>query len=198
MLGAGNSNDLDLPRILDTYAEVHLVDIDEQALAEGVARQQVESATGLVLHGGVDVTDPAWQIDPADVAVSSALLTQLIDTAEQTGQTGTQLLTVRDAHLRLIARLLTPKGSGLLITDVVSSDTCTRLPAAGHHELAALMIDSINAGDFFTGTNPVAIRQRLMTDPQIRAHQVALSMPWRWQLASRSFLVCAVAFEPHV
>src|SRR6185437_4823832 len=56
VLGAGNTNDLDLTALLTAHREVHLVDIDSQALALGVARQGVAKHPGLHLHGGVDVT----------------------------------------------------------------------------------------------------------------------------------------------
>lgn len=39
VLGAGNSNDLDLPTLLRTYDDVHLVDIDAQSLQNGVRKQ---------------------------------------------------------------------------------------------------------------------------------------------------------------
>src|SRR4051794_6391029 len=56
VLGAGNGNDLDLPALLSAHREVHLVDIDAEALALGAARQGVAGHPGLRLHGGVDVT----------------------------------------------------------------------------------------------------------------------------------------------
>ncbi len=56
VLGAGNANDLDLPALLSTHREVHLVDIDDEALARGAERQGVAGDPRLRLHGGVDVT----------------------------------------------------------------------------------------------------------------------------------------------
>jgi hypothetical protein len=56
VLGAGNANDLDLPALLQAHAEVHLVDIDAEALDLGAARQDVAGHPRLRLHGGVDVT----------------------------------------------------------------------------------------------------------------------------------------------
>lgn len=111
VLGAGNANDLDLHQLLATYAEVHLVDLDGEALQRGVDRQVPESERGkLRLHGGVDVTgicgrldllnDPPsseWQrladlaLDPTsdirpgpfDVVASTGILSQLIDMVVQ-------------------------------------------------------------------------------------------------------------------
>lgn len=56
VLGAGNANDLDLPALLDAYREVHLGDIDGEALARGVERQGVAGRPGLRLHGNFDLT----------------------------------------------------------------------------------------------------------------------------------------------
>lgn len=41
VLGAGNSNDLDLPLLSATFAEIHLVDLDAAALLSGLSRQEV-------------------------------------------------------------------------------------------------------------------------------------------------------------
>src|SRR5262245_22192578 len=56
VLGAGNTNDLYLPALLAAHREVHLVDLDSEAIARGADRQGVARHPGLHLHGGVDVT----------------------------------------------------------------------------------------------------------------------------------------------
>src|SRR5262245_38563272 len=75
VLGAGNTNDLDLTTLLSAHREVHLVDIDSESLARGVARQGVAKHPRLHLHGGVDVTatlgvlsdrTPMSELGPAD------------------------------------------------------------------------------------------------------------------------------------
>lgn len=53
VLGAGNCNDLDLAALLAAFREVHLVDLDGNALAAGAT--QVEGRPELFLHGGADV-----------------------------------------------------------------------------------------------------------------------------------------------
>jgi hypothetical protein len=81
VLGAGNANDLDLPALLAAYHEVHLVDIDAQALAHGAARQGVAGHPRLQLFGGVDVTaalgvlsdrTPTSELGPADLDALAA------------------------------------------------------------------------------------------------------------------------------
>lgn len=56
ILGAGNANDLELARLCRAYREVHLVDIDPDALERGVSRQTGVERSALFLHGGVELT----------------------------------------------------------------------------------------------------------------------------------------------
>lgn len=56
VLGAGNANDLDLPALLRSHREVHLVDLDAEALERGAARQGVAARPTLYRHGGLDLT----------------------------------------------------------------------------------------------------------------------------------------------
>jgi hypothetical protein len=56
VLGAGNCNDLDLHRLTEAYREVHLVDLDGQALHDAVMAQQAGEREQISVHAGVDVT----------------------------------------------------------------------------------------------------------------------------------------------
>jgi hypothetical protein len=55
VLGAGNCNDVDLPALAQAFREIHLVDIDEQALRRARAKQLPEVAASLVLHAPVEL-----------------------------------------------------------------------------------------------------------------------------------------------
>jgi len=75
VLGAGNCNDLDLTTLLSVHREVHLVDVDSEALARGAARQGAAENPRLHLHGGVELTatlgvlsgrTPMSELGPAD------------------------------------------------------------------------------------------------------------------------------------
>ena len=109
VLGAGNCNDVDLEALLDGFQEIHLVDLDTDALTAGVARQGCEASSRVLLHGDVDVTFLAdrlasWTAEhppesgeldaclelaathppldlagPFDTVCSACLLTQLLD-----------------------------------------------------------------------------------------------------------------------
>jgi hypothetical protein len=81
VLGAGNANDLDLTALLSDHHEVHLVDIDSEALLRGAQRQGVANHPRLRLHGGVDVTatlgvlsdwTPKSELGPADFDAMAA------------------------------------------------------------------------------------------------------------------------------
>lgn len=86
VLGAGNCNDLNLDPLVRHYREVHLVDLDAQALARGVARQGMADQPAVRRHGDVDVTGAldlmaAWSagspVQDAEVAAcADALVVQ--------------------------------------------------------------------------------------------------------------------------
>ncbi|MFV1965009.1 MAG: hypothetical protein ACC628_06270 [Pirellulaceae bacterium] len=109
VLGAGNCNDLDLPRLTDLFDEVHLTDLDVAALEFGVSQQGAAKNGRLQLHGPVDVTGVSGSLSqwtpqsppsreevvacvreanaapapvlpmPFDIVASVGLLTQLIE-----------------------------------------------------------------------------------------------------------------------
>jgi hypothetical protein len=56
ILGAGNLNDVSLRRLLALYGEVHLVDVDPDAVCSGLARRGVAGSTAARVHGPLDLT----------------------------------------------------------------------------------------------------------------------------------------------
>jgi hypothetical protein len=109
VLGAGNCNDLDLSRLLPRFAQIHLCDLDEEALAKVSARQQLPEGAPLVMHAPLDLTGALPRLlrhvskpptpaelaalgqdnvdgvvsqlpGPFDVVVSACLLSQLMHT----------------------------------------------------------------------------------------------------------------------
>jgi hypothetical protein len=56
VLGAGNCNDLDLPELGERFAEIHLMDIDAEAVHRARARQLPATAESLVLRAPVDLS----------------------------------------------------------------------------------------------------------------------------------------------
>jgi hypothetical protein len=229
LLGAGNCDDVDLPQLVSKFREIHLVDIDRQALRRGVAAQEVEGRSELHLHGGVDITGvesileqwhanapepPAidscillardgWAPDLGErfnVVVSSCVLTQLINAVvhslDPTHPATVQLiLTIRDRHLRLMGELLVPGGTGVLVTDIVSSDTVPQLSQIPALQLPVLLEELIRTRNFFTGVNPCVLVSRLSHI----GDNVSLIRPWVWTMEpQRSYLVCAITFQAKI
>jgi hypothetical protein len=56
VLGAGNCNDLDLPALVQKYREIHLADVDREALDKAFTRQPPGVQKALVLHAPVDLS----------------------------------------------------------------------------------------------------------------------------------------------
>jgi len=56
VLGAGNCNDLDLPALAGAYSEIHLADVDEEALGRARDRQPPEVQKVLTLHAPLDLS----------------------------------------------------------------------------------------------------------------------------------------------
>jgi hypothetical protein len=82
ILGAGNCNDLALDQIAARFAEVHLMDIDRDALARAKGRQDPATAGRLVLHAPVDLAGaldvlPAFRRRPATADQIEALPEQV-------------------------------------------------------------------------------------------------------------------------
>jgi len=76
VLGAGNGNDLDLPALLASHREVHLVDLDPTALDHAAGHQAVAGTPALRCFGGLDLTglldaiagwSPTTPIGPRDL-----------------------------------------------------------------------------------------------------------------------------------
>jgi hypothetical protein len=231
-LGAGNCNDLELPRLLDAFDEVHLADIDPKALHAAAERQGVAGAAGLKLHAPVDLTGIAeivssWKRGKTpldvraaveqssaaplpdfktrfDVVLSSCVLSQIAGYATDTlggdRHPGFRELVcaIRARHLRLMSELLTPAGTGLLVCDLISSDSLTELPRVPEHELAGVVGMLARDGNFFSGLFPDAVLSALREDPVIapQVGDVRLLSPWVWRLGPRrTFLVYAIRFR---
>jgi hypothetical protein len=112
LLGAGNANDVDLKALVERYAQVHLIDIDADAVARAVAQQPETVRQRLTVQAPVDLSgalkpladwkgrgpstadlaglpdrahDDVMRALPAryDVVASTGLLSQLLWTCER-------------------------------------------------------------------------------------------------------------------
>lgn len=138
-----------------------------------------------------------------DVVLSGSLLTQLIELpVALLGREHPKMvevaLKIRAAHFRLMTSLMAPGGAGVLVTELISSDTCPELNHCPEDKLSELYYRLIQEKRIFTGTNPHALIPALHADPFIapQIKHTRLTAPWRWQLAlDRSFLAYGFVFK---
>lgn len=231
ILGAGNCNDLDLTPLLQSHQEIHLVDIDVDALTQGVAKQNLVDHAHIHLHGGLDLTgmidsmshwspnstltetDISACIDasahcleqlpgPFEVVASTCLLSQLIKSiVDAIGENHPQFVEVIQAirlgHLHLLLKLMKSGGLGVLVTDVVSSDSYPSLASVPAQNLSQVLVQLVRQGNFFHGVNPAAIVNLFRQDPVLSQQVASLEPvgPWHWNFGPRHYAVIAVTFQ---
>lgn len=205
VLGAGNCNDLDLGTLATFYRSVTLVDLDTESVVSAVSRQSHGVRAQLDVRAPIDVALPG-ALHPLrndyDVVCSAGLLSQLIDSVARReldlDAVVDEVKRVRAAHLSSMLDLLRPGGRGLLVTEMVSSDTAPQLTKTPVNALPQLMAQLATERNFFTGLNPFAIDLLLRKNPALarRISRTAFHPPWLWQLGpARSYLAYALSFQ---
>ncbi len=149
------------------------------------------------------------EILKTDVVVSACMLSQLIDSVFKTlgddfERINDVVLAVRDNHLRMLLDAVDSGSVVALVTDFVSSDTLPELNnEMSSQEFVDLVVGAINAKNFFTGTNPAALQQRLTALREDRQGfagaesgklKIVTTQPWRWKFGGRSFAAIALVF----
>jgi hypothetical protein len=137
-----------------------------------------------------------------DVVASSCVLTQLIDSvymglASDHARCQELVMAVRNRHLEMIVELLNPGRVGVLVTDVVATETAPELATLANAQVPAAAVRWINERNFFTGANPYAIRdyyQGRRTAGQ-SVENVQVSAAWRWDIGAKQLAVSAVTFR---
>ena len=168
------------------FAELAAMKNDRQVGDEAIdgCLRTLAQSHGLVEHGRYDVV------------ASVGLLTQLIDgvirsVGESHPRSWELVAAVRMQHLRLMLELTAPGGTAVLVTEVVSSDSCPELLSVNEENLAKLVRHEVAARNFFTGTNPAALQQLLRTEVKL-AEQLAnvrFTEPWLWLFLARTYAV---------
>lgn len=91
VLGAGKCDDLDLPRLARQFAEIHLVDLDGEAMQRARDRQPRAVRDAIVLHGAVDLSGLLERLDewgeafPDDDALHEAVYSAALRVADAIG-----------------------------------------------------------------------------------------------------------------
>lgn len=141
-------------------------------------------------------------VEPADVVVSTCVLSQILSSlnhlvSESHAQFLPLLQAVRRGHIVRMLQLLKPGGRGVLITDLVSSETTPALLSAKESELPSLLADALTRGNFFSGLHPGVMLQDFGTCAEIALSiaNPSLAPPWCWQMGPRTYAVYAVSFH---
>ena len=183
-------------------------------LAQGGPHDDVSESTTKFIADAVTaaprfVSDGETQILKTDVVVSACMLSQLIDSVFETLGDDFQsvndvVLAVRDNHLRMLLDAVDSGSVVALVTDFVSSDTLPALnDEMSSQEFLDLAVGALNAKNFFTGTNPAAIQQRLAALHDAKKGfagavseklKIVTTQPWRWRFGKRSFAAIAFVF----
>jgi hypothetical protein len=232
VLGAGNCNDLDLVALAARFREIHLIDLDEEAVRAAQARQPPEVARKLVLHAPVDLSGafdrlaafkarpatlaeqahlPAASVakilaavpGPFDVVLSACMLSQLMHSCYvalglKHPQLHLMAAALGLAHVRALVALTAPGGTGLLVTDTISSETYALEELWGDRPPLALLEEIDRANRTLTGTAPSYLRRLLRDDADIaaRIRPASLVEPWLWRFTEEmTFLVYALSFR---
>jgi hypothetical protein len=143
-----------------------------------------------------------------DMVLSPCILSQIVGYARDALGRGhpraAELRTrVRQRHLRLIVDLLSPGGSGLLVSDLATAGSPQELAgvaatATGESaaaELSNLMNKLVHRRDAFAGLDPDSVRAGLRDDPRVAplVGDVQFVRPWLWTLGpAKAFLVYAL------
>jgi hypothetical protein len=232
VLGAGNGNDLALDQLVTRFAQVHLFDLDREALVRARDRQDPAVAARLSLHAPVDLGGALAEVgrfraraatpdelgalpgagvrallervpERFDVVASTCLLSQLVHgcgrvLGDEHPQLAEIACAVVVAHVRLVAQLLAPGGTGVIVTDTVSTDTYP-LEELWAARAPQEILDEVEAsGNHLSGTAPRFLRRIVNTDPLIAplVRDSRLEEPWLWRLRDEeSYLVYALAFR---
>jgi hypothetical protein len=136
-----------------------------------------------------------------DVLLSTSVLSQIIVTAESyipDSILGSMQIQVRDAHVRTMVDLLKRGGTGILVSDFVSTETFAQLWSMTDEELThAVLIQLLTQKNFFNGCHPMNIMMKLKSvDFAPLVTNVSLVSVWKWALSpQRQYAVAAISFQ---
>ncbi|RYZ02734.1 MAG: hypothetical protein EOO73_30710 [Myxococcales bacterium] len=224
VLGAGNCNDLELSTLAESFRELHLFDLDAQALDSAWCRQSNAVKRACSLHPcdltGVGSLLEGWKAEPPEpLAAQLAAWTQLSALAAEVGEFDTVLsscllsqvaIDLRDyfglvpalnsALLAaigghvMLAAALTKPGGAVLVT----SDCITSRYPIREEAQARGALNAIlhlaSQGAAFPGTDPGLVASLLASAEFSRPE---LKDAWIWDVGPQSYLVYALEAARH-
>lgn len=225
VFGAGNCNDLDLGALRTEFREIHLVDLDGEALALGLERQALSHDPQIRSHPGVDLTgltelsttrgeatDPAsvshvlrthrtrfeaTGVPRCDAVVSCCILSQLIETL-------VKLLGAGHPRLRDVAVELREAHIDLVFDRTVDGGSLLFVSDIVSSDTAPELLTCPDVG-------VARLRDELIRRGNyfhgINPHLIERSLtprskrlerrpPWRWMIGERAYLVTAIRADP--
>lgn len=188
---------------------VHLhapIDLTGIADTQGAWRDRAPSAAAISAVACRAEEAPLAELDAlagrCDVVLSPCILSQIVGYARDALGRGhpraAELRTVvRQRHLRLIVDLLSPGGSGLLVSDLATAGSPQELAAPGacSGELSNVMNKLVRRRDTFAGLDPDAVQAVLCNDPRVAplVGGVQFIRPWLWTVGpAKALLVYAL------
>jgi hypothetical protein len=145
---------------------------------------------------------PPPNVGTFEVVASTCVLSQLINSVymglgPDHPRSLELVMAVRNRHLEMLVELVKPGGAGILVTDFVSSETAPELAQIEDSMLSQAALRWLELRNFFTGTNPAAIRAYYQGRQRIDSgiNDVRLVGPWRWDIGAKQFAVGAVTFR---
>ena len=141
-------------------------------------------------------------VEAADVVVSTCVLSQMLSAmtnfvSDKHPQYLPLIQAVRRGHLVRMLQLLKSGGRGILISDLVSSETTPQLTSINEASLPQLLAQALATGNFFSGLHPGVMLQDFGTAPGIASsiESPVMTAPWRWQMGPRTYAVYAITFR---
>lgn len=160
-----------------------------------------DQAFGEICARAASASLPA-DLEPADTVASLCILSQLVELCTAAIPSEDPRLlpliqAVRLGHLRQLAGAIRPGGKGILVTDLVSSDTAPELARTGREELPLLLRRLLVERNFFTGLHPQALQGAITNDPILSplVKDCRLTAPWLWRMGPRIYAVFALVFR---
>ena len=178
--------------------KLRLHSMDTSGIAEQLANWTAQPPSHDTYRQSIEAAALA-KLDPDpgsfDVVVSCCLLSQLIDSIVLTGVSQDKLFlellfTIRDRHLDQVWEGTKPNGTAILVSDFISSVALPELEKWTERQLAAAFSHLIDQRNFFTGLNPVVLRNKLAAKNPSR--EPTIHGPWIWSVGKRKFGVCSV------
>lgn len=243
IIGAGNCNDVDLVTFTQNFSEVHLLDIDEEALNFGIKHQLGSQTHNVSLHI-TDVTQIADSYNKLlknpfhstanrninalrnlsfpsvpslkeafNIVVSQCIISQIVEPAVRLWTKEKDLKKAKlfktlagelvVAHLKEMAAYLSKGSTGVVITDVVSSEAVGNF---SEHTIQDILYNcyynstSLIYGKNLFGTNIVNIfhsyKKDLSTIIQLEVANPQNAPAWIWEMSkTKQYIVQGFIFQ---